>query len=322
MNPIKKGSELDTILHLISLGFTKKEIRKRRHLSTSALSNHLAKLEKLGCIKRNGKYIIEYISSSPINPRVTNQLNKKEMNKRGHAFNFKISFPQERYNLKDKVEVKKDLKNKKLRILSFGSYQLIRNKNTIWINKHSLTIYCNKSYYSNDALKSKFGALKDVDILVNNLREKYNFNGYYGIEVFREHYGLIFNKFAKWLLSKGRKLEVKNEGDKSILWVDDSRKDDIGLKEFEGESPITINKADNFFESCERTDWKVTPEFVLESINKIVNVQLNDKKELREFAIALNRHIPAYEKMGDFTEMLYKEIKLLRKEINSLKSNN
>ena len=47
---------------------------------------------------------------------------------------------------------------------------------------------------------------------------------------------------------------------------------------------------------------------------------MNDKKQISEFAIALNRHIPAYEKMGTATELLFKEIKKLRKEINSLKS--
>ena len=90
MKNTKKGSELDTILHLISIGFTKKQIRERRHLSKSALSNHLAKLEELGCIKRQGKYIIEYLRSSPINPRVTNKTSKKQINKRGHAFNLKF----------------------------------------------------------------------------------------------------------------------------------------------------------------------------------------------------------------------------------------
>ena len=332
MKGIKKGNELDTILHLISLGFTKREIRDRRHMSKSALSNHLAKLEEMKCIERQGKFIIKYLRSSPINPGVTNKVSKKEMNKRGHAFNFKIYFPQEKTNLKEKIEVRKDLKNKRLKVLPFGSYQLIKNKNTIWINNHNLTIYCNKSYYSADALKSKFGALRDVDILVKNLRDKYNFKGSYGIEVFREHYGIIFNKFAKWLLDKGLKLTIKDEGDKSILWVDDSRKDDLGLKEFEGSNPIEVNQASDFFESCERTGWKVTPEFTLEAINKIIKVQLDDKKQLGEFAFALNKHIPAYEKLGDFTEMLYNNQKKqnelllgaiadLRKEINSLKPN-
>jgi len=297
MKSVKKGNELDTILHLISLDFTKKQIRDRRHLSKSALSNHLAKLEKLGCIKRHGKYLIEYLQSSPIHLEVTPKVSKKQMNKRGHAFNFKIYFPQEKTNLKEKNAVKKDLQDKRLKVLPFGSYQLIKNKNTIWINNHNLTIYCNKSYYSADALKSKFGALRDVDILVKNLRDKYNFKGSYGIEVFREHYGLIFNKFAKWLLDRGQKLTIKDEGDKSTLWVDDSRKDDLGLKEFEGSNPIEINKADNFFESCERTDWEVTPEFILTAFNKtniILNGEIQKNKQLGNTITLLEKQIKSH----------------------------
>lgn len=44
---------------------------------------------------------------------------------------------------------------------------------------------------------SKFTALKDLDNLVKYLKDKFNFKGIYGIEIFREHYGLIFNEFAK-----------------------------------------------------------------------------------------------------------------------------
>jgi len=49
---------------------------------------------------------------------------------------------------------------------------------------------------------------------------------------------------------------VEDKKGKSILWVDKSRKDDIGLEEFEGEDPMKINSADEFFKSKDKTGWK------------------------------------------------------------------
>lgn len=256
MTPLKKRCEHDVVLKLLKDGLTKAQIRKKLNLKPSALANHLRRLETAGYIKRRGKFVIEILPSSHLNPRVTKNKVHKKLNKRGHAFNFKIYFPKET-NLLEKREVKKEFELGNLEELSFGSLKLIKDNCTIWINKNgTLTIYSNNSYYSDNALHSKFSQLRDIDNLIVKLKEKFGFSGIYGIEVFREHYGLIFNKFAKWLLKKGRKLNVKNKGNKTILWVDASRKDDQGLEEFEGSDPLKINSADDFFDSHEKTGWK------------------------------------------------------------------
>ncbi len=262
MDTPKKRCELDIVLKLLSHGLTKNQVRKKLGIKTSTLSNRLRRLEDLGCIERQGKFIIKVLRSSHLHPRVTKNQVHIRLNKRGHAFNFKILFPNEK-NLLEKQKVKHELKVRNLTRLPFGSLKLIKDKCSIWINKESLTIYSNNSYYSKNALHSKFGALKDVDNLVRSLKERFGFIGMYGIEIFREHYGLIFNKFAQWILKRGDRLYVKEKGNKTILWVDSSRKDDIGLKEFEGHDPLQINSAEDYFESHERTRWKVTPETVL-----------------------------------------------------------
>ena len=270
MTPLKKRCEHDEVFRLLSDGLTKAQIRKRLNLKPSALANHLRRLETSGYIKRRGKFVIEVLPSSHLHPRVTKNKVHKKLNKRGHAFNFKIYFPKET-NLLEKKKVKREFELGNLEELNFGSLKLIKDKCTIWINKETLTIYSNNSYYSDNALHSKFSQLRDIDNLVEKLKERFGFSGIYGIEVFREHYGLIFNKFASWLLKKGRKLNVKNKGNKSILWVDASRKDDEGLEEFEGDDPLTINSADNFFESKEKTGWKDDTPQVEENTNKIRN---------------------------------------------------
>jgi hypothetical protein len=315
-----KERELDTILHLLKGGFTKKKVREKLGVSKSVFANRLRELENLGYILRKGKYEIQILPSSRIHPRVTKIPISKKLNKRGHAHNFKVIFPSEE-NLKEKPLVKEFiLKSKrKPKILPFGSIKFKFKRYTIWINKDSLTIYSNNSYYSQDALHSKFMALKDIDLVISTLKQKFAFRGLYGIEIFREHYGLIFNKFAEWILSKGGKLDVKNKGNKTILWVDDSKKDDIGLKEFEGSDPQKINKADKYFEDQEKTNWEVTPSFLMENINKLTDNQSKQHQDIMLFAEQLNRHIPAYEGMSKITGMLLEEIKDLKKEIAKIK---
>lgn len=286
----KKECELDVVLKLLSLGKTKAEIRKKLDLKPSALANRLRRLEDLGCIERKGKYIINVLRSSHKNPRVTKNQVHIKLNKRGHAHNFKIYFPKET-NLKEKPKVKNEKKQKTLEELPFGSLKFIKKKYTIWINKDTLTIYSNNSYYSDNALHSKFQALKDVDNLVQELKYRFGFSGVYGIEVFREHYGLIFNKFAKWILNKKRKLYVKEKGNKTILWVDNSRKDDQGLEEFEADDPIRANTADNYFESHDKTGWKVTPEKVLEMFDKTGNLIQKNAEQLEYYGENMVSHV-------------------------------
>ena len=290
-NTLKKRNELDSVLKLLSEGFTKKQVREKLKISKSNLSNYLSKLEDSNNIKREGKYIIKVLSSSLIHPKVTINLINKKLNKRGHAHNFKVIFPQETEDLRIKPNIKQQIALNKITSLRFGSLRMSYKRFTIWINKSTLTIYSSNSYYSDDALMSKFTALKELDNLIKYLKDKFQFKGIYGIEIFREHYGLIFNEFAKWLLEKGDKMDIKDKGNKSILWVDDSKEDDIGLKEFEGINPLEVNNADNLFKSHVRTNWKVTPEFELEAINKLTNAQLESNRQLLEFTEQIKSHL-------------------------------
>jgi len=310
----KKRSELDIVLHYLSIGFTKNQIREKLNLKPSTLANRLRRLEDLGCIERKGKYIINVLRSSHTNPRVTRNKVHKSFNKRGHAHNFKIYFPKET-NLKEKPKVKTEERLNQLEKLSFGSLKFIKKKFTIWINRETLTIYSNNSYYSDNALYSKFQALKDVDNLVQELKDRFDFKGKYGIEIFREHYGLIFNKFAKWLLSKNKKLYVQDMRGKTILWVDDSRKDDIGLTEFEGKDPLSINNADTFFKSHEDTKWKNNAHVTEKNTKDIANhnkVISKSMEVLEGYSKQISLHLrveQAQEKHLENQTKLFKEIR-------------
>lgn len=307
MTPLKKRCELDIILNLLTKGLNRAEIRKRLKIKPSALSNHLRRLENSGYIERKGKYVINVLSSSYSTLWATKNQVHIKLNKRGHAFNFKIIFPKEE-NLIRKPKVQHELRVKNLKKLPFGSLKLMKGRNTIWINKGSLTIYSNNSYYTKNAMHSKFRALKDLDKLVIYLKDRFDFKGIYGVEVFREHYGLIFNKFAQWLLKQEKKLYVKDKGKKTILWVDQSRKDDIGLEEFEGDDPMRINTADDYFQSHEKTDWKATPEFVLNRFGDAANMIQKNAEHLEFHSENMKSHVAAVQDLGSAVKILSEKV--------------
>jgi len=318
MEPLKKRCEIDLVLNLLSKGLNKAEIRQKLRIKPSTLSNHLRRLENSGYIERKGKYVINVLESSYKHLRVSKNQVHKKLNKRGHAFNFKIIFPTEK-NLLEKKKVKRELQLKILEKLSFGSLKLVKDKCSIWINKGSLTIYSNNSYYVKNALHSKFRALKDVDNLVRNLKDRFGFCGIYGIEIFREHYGLIFNKFAHWIIERGNKLYVKEKGNKTILWVDNSRKDDLGLEELEGDNPLTVNSADNYFKSHEKTNWKVTPELVLKTFNKAGELIKKNAENIDMYGKNVVTHV---ELMKGINENLSKQTELFKKISHTLENVN
>jgi len=267
MITLKKRCEIDRVFDLLKAGLTKAEVKKKLNLKDTAFANHLRRLEESNNIKRVGKFRVDILSSSYLHPKVTKNKLHKDFNKRGHGHNITIHFTK-KVDLWDLPQVKQDKHSKILKELGFGSLKFVRDGFTIWINKHTLTFYSNNSYYSGNALHSKFAALRNIDTLIENLILKYNFPKHYGIEIFREHYGLIFNKFAKWLNKQGKKMYVQDKKGKSILWVDKSRKDDVGLDEFEGEDPMKINNADSFFDSHEKHNFKVDADFILKNKEK------------------------------------------------------
>ena len=66
---------------------------------------------------------------------------------------------------------------------------------------------------------------------------------------------------------------VEDKKGKSILWVDKSRKDDVGLEEFEGEDPMKINNADGFFQSKDKTGWKDDTPQVERNTKEVANMK-------------------------------------------------
>jgi hypothetical protein len=101
---------------------------------------------------------------------------------------------------------------------------------------------------------------------------------------------------------------VKDNKGKSILWVDKSRKDDIGLMEFEGKNPIIINNADTFFKSHEQHGFKIDADFTLNGFNVLTNACKQNADNLGNYAKNLKSHVKSIKQLGKSVKELTKII--------------
>ena len=326
-----KPLELDALeetLNLIKINKGKGELRRLLKITPTALSNRLKRLSDLGVLNLVGKYGMELTGSSLKHPKVTRTLIDKKLNKRGHASGTSIIFSQKN-DLWNNKQLLKEFKKGRVKRYKYGSYELDYKNFTIIINKQDFTIYSKKvggSYFSKDALKSKFLMMKDLDNLAKYLKGRYDLKGIYGLRVFREHYGIIFDKFATWIIKTGRKFKVKNKEGKLIIWVDDSMDDDIGLKERESIDPIKTNTMDEWGEDMDEEGWALTSDIkkeIKENKNNISIISKNTKqlsKEIMDSAL-IDRQIfnkvsvleGALDKLTNNQARIIVEIKNLKK---------
>ncbi len=126
-------------------------------------------------------------------------------------------------------------------------------------------------------------------------------NKKYQFKVTREHYALIKNCLARQYDKEGKKLQIYNhEG----LWmlIDNS----YNLHETEtvkaGDAIRDNEGIQNYFNSHKATDFKVTPEFILGTMNGIQQNQL-------VFDNNMKTHLEVLKKLGNAVDNLSKEIK-------------
>lgn len=328
MVTLPKKFELATIIHLIKSDFTKKQIRDNLNISKTQLSYYLRRLENKGYIRRVGKYEIRLLRSSNSYPKGTHsevqentkkfELHKTRKQIRGHAFIWKIK-------TKNKINWKNRLKESKIKFQLIGIKKsvprIIFNNKKIWLTREGMIIYEPESFFSNSSFTSKGMAVYLLDKTIKELGRhlKIDLRGYM-FTTSREHYSIIKNELAKQYNQNKEKLEVYDDG-KKWLWIDDSH----SLQELETSDPKQNRGVQLWYNDMKQTNWKATPSFLMESIganvnhiNAIVKYNKKQQKQMTEFATALNKHIPAYERMGDITLNLLKEIKHLRKEINKI----
>jgi len=297
---VKKLFLLD-ILTALKEGKRPPHISKELNITKQLLSYYMGKLKALGYIKKVGYGVWEVTERST-------KLTKDTREVRGHAFMWKVKLPKIQ-NWKDRVKV---LEKLGIKYKLIGPYQktprIMFKDRKIWLGNKYLIIYEPKSFIGHNATESQKYAVNSLKDLLEALEYKFKVSfkikGNYEFKVRRQHYALMKNLIAKQCNKEGKTLQIFYEGD---LWfiIDNSH----NLQEAETVHTPTA-KIDNlgfqnYMNSNKRTDWKVTPEFVLNTMNGIQQNQLIFDKNMKS-------HLAILKKLGEAVDELTKEIGRLK----------
>jgi hypothetical protein len=260
-----------TILNLMNFGKRPSEIYKILNISKQNLYKYTKTLKELGFIEKKGYGVWEVKRSKPID--LEHAIKWKDKKIRGHAFIWKV---------KSKKFDWIDILNK-----SKTNYSLVRGytpriilkDNKIWLTKESIIIYDSRSFYGQNAIESRKYAVYGLKLILDLLQKELEINiGKYLFKPVREHYGMIKNELARQCNDKGEKIIVRDDLDGEWLWIDDS---EGMLGELEtGGKGITKDRAglnlevQRWWNDNKETNFKVTPTFLLESINKVTQNQV------------------------------------------------
>lgn len=293
---VKKIFLLD-IINALKEGKRPPHISKELNITKQLLSYYMNKLKVLGYIKKVGYGVWEVTKRST-------KLTKDTREVRGHAFMWKVKIPHiqgwnNRINILEKLGIKYKL---------IGPYQktprIMFKDRKIWLGKKYLIIYEPKSFIGYNATESQKHAVSSLIELLNTLEYRlkvsFKIKGNYQFKVRRHHYALMKNLIAKQCNKEGKIINIFYEGD---LWfiIDNSH----NLQEAETVHTPTA-KIDNigfqnYMNSHKRTEFKVTPDFILTAMNGITQNQLIFDKNMKS-------HLKILKELGEAVRDLTKKV--------------
>lgn len=283
---------LDRILELIKEGLNPSRICKEHGIPKQTISYYVDKLKKLGCIEKQGYGVWKYIKEVPTRPigTISSQsrtYKKKEI--RGHAFIWKIDFFEA-------PDWKKGINNSTLkyqRIHQERTIRILYRGRKIWLKKDGgMIIYEPLDFLGISSFHVKGMAVYEMDLLIKSLfrRVKIKFRPY-RFTTSREHFAHIKNELARQYNEKKEKLFVRGEEGTSWLWIDHSK----GEHELEvgniKEAPIISRQAQNYYNDQRRTNFEVTPTFILNTMQGIQENQIVFDRNMKS-------HIRAVKDLG------------------------
>lgn len=246
-------------------------------MSLPNLSYYLSSLKKQNIIKKIGYGVWEVTPSGEVKiSSHKGSLQVKDI--RGHAFIWKIK-PNKKFNylsILNSKNIKYELKG-----ISKTPRIILNNKKT-WLGSNYITIFEPKinSYFATNTIESKkeaiYSLLEDITGL-KNLFGKFR----YIFTCRRQHYGFINNPEARHFIDKGKKILIKNE---KGYWFSI----DFSQNKFKEAETIHEKDADidglgykNYMNSHEKTNFKVTPEFILNGFSQMMTINNELKKNIK-----------------------------------------
>lgn len=233
---------------------------------------------------------------------------------RGHAFQFKLGIPNSiskwTNERREKVLKKIGMNYTPLNHIFGGGQKLVINDKKVHLTNKSIILYDKGSYFSENSRESLSLAIENslniIKVLEKKLKVSFAEKEKYKIKVTRQHYSMIKNALAMMYNKKtGKNLSVYD--DKGLWLIIDNS---WNLNELECVHPRTaIDDSEgmqNWMNSMKVTGFKVTPEFILETMNGIQQNQLVFDKNIES-------HLEVLHKIGSAIEELTQVFKLKKK---------
>lgn len=281
---VKKDFELD-IVNLLKKGLNPSKISTHLNISMPNLSYYLSSLKKQGVIEKIGYGVWKVIPSGEVKI-LTHKGSLQVKDVRGHAFIWKIQ-PNKKFNWE---ELLKD-KEYELKGISKTPRIMINGKK-VWLGTNYITIFEPdwNSFFATNPIEAKKNAVFDMIDTINKLKEitgdfKYKF------ACKRQHYGFVNNPEAMYFERQGKRILIKNE---KGYWFS------IDYSQNKYKEAETIHEKDadvdgmgyqRLMNSHEKTDFKVTPEFILTIFEQVAENQLKSEIQLNEFSKQIKSHL-------------------------------
>lgn len=270
---------------------------KKRNISRQKLYYYTTKLKKKGLIEKIGYGV--WKETKRCKNSTKDPIDLKEV--RGHAFIWRVKIPQEIKGWENRIKILEKLNIPYKLVGIKETPRIIINKRKIWLANKQIIVYEPHSFFSTDSIESRklavFGLTNTLEMLEKRLRidlKPYNFT------VNREHYALIKNHLAIQCNKEGEKILVYDAGG---LWFLIDNSYNLDEAETLGKRALENNLGvQRYFNSHKETGFKVTPEFILNTMNGIQQNQL-------QFAENMKSHIEAIQELGKGVKELRKEIK-------------
>jgi hypothetical protein len=264
---------------------------------------YFSSLKKKNLIDKIGK--VWQINTLEASKNLSKAYKLKSDDIRGHAFIWKIRGS----NIKN-IDWKYFLNEKKIDYDEMGlsgTPRIILEDRKIWLGKKHIIIYFNEedSFFAKNSLESRKLAIYSLLQTIKQLE------AHLGIQIkkieftiAREHFPMIKNLLAIQCNNKGEKINISN---KHGIWL--SVDDSLGLggeleilgspKNLPMETSMNMQK---WWNNQKETGFKVTPSFLLESMNKVTENQMM-------FAKNIETHMKVLTDIGDAVNDLKKEVK-------------
>jgi len=309
----KDTSKIDfyfTILELFKSGKTTLEISKKLKISKQKLYYHTKVLRNLGFLQKKGYLVWEVIRSKKIDLEHAIKWRSKKI--RGHAFIWKIKLDRN-YNWEDILK-KRNIPYKLVR--GYTPRIFINNKK-VWLGKESIIIYETKSFYGKDAIQSRKYAVFELLSTMNDFSIKLSIDiGKIYFKPTREHYGMIKNELARQCNQNNERIVVRDDLDGEWFWIDDSEgmlgEMETGGKGFTKDRASLNLDVQKWWNDNKKHNFKVTPTFLMESINKVTQNQAMFNQNFES-------HVKSIKQLGNSADSNAKAIELLSDCILELK---